>query len=527
MFEKSFPKISKVKILVVLIILGGIILRFWNFEELFYFAIDEEKGAYIIQGIASGSHFPSVGHPSSIGFRLGPLFYYIAAPLFKYLSPTPLTIGYVSVVMSVFSMLLIYRLGLRINRVTAFIALTMYSFSFLNVIYERRGWQLSFESFFILIIIHSLLELKKGKDWFLFPIIISITILTQLEVGLFTLIPLILLSFYIFRIRIVNKKYLFASIVIIFLANIGLLFFDLRHNFINSQYLMNYFKKDTAIRVQENLPLKGIRNVYMAHEIIPNTLSRTLYPSSGSNLAVQYANCPQYLNFKYNNIPDLLKLIVTFIILLTIIMFFRKKENNDKGSILKICGFYFIIHFSAIAVYTYLFHGELAEYYLVPTFVFFFIACSYFISRIWNKKTHYLLSLIMLLFIVSNSIILLRSDNPYGYKNKLHAVQYAISSVSGKPFILDSFLTCWYTGGYRYLFTFKGHEPVVSYMDNYLTEYYQPNHNINPVYKVTILTPELIGNNPVHFDEFRRNLQNSSSQQKKFGAIEVYIEKLL
>ena len=43
----------KLLFIITLIIALGLFLRLWRFEELFYYAIDEEKAAYITSSLAN------------------------------------------------------------------------------------------------------------------------------------------------------------------------------------------------------------------------------------------------------------------------------------------------------------------------------------------------------------------------------------------------------------------------------------------------------------------------------------------
>lgn len=516
---------SKYKILLICVILAGLFLRLWNFNPLFYFAIDEEKGAYIIKGIAEATHFPSVGHPSSIGFRLGPIFYYLMTPFYK-IFPAPVTIGYLSVLTSVMTGILLYKTVKRINIITAIFSVILYSFSYLNVIYERRGWQLSFESPLILLILLSILQLRKGKQKYIFVLTVAIILVTQLEIGLFTLIPFTIIAFYLLKLRL-NRKYLIICITGIFLANIGLLWFDVRHEFLNSRYLLNYFRKDSAIRIQPNLPLTGIRSVYLAHNLIPNTLARTIFPGETTNLAIQYANCPQYLQFKQSQIPLFMKISALAVIFFAFYKaFILKKNKSDEAILFRLAAIYFVVHFSAITLYTYVFQGEMAEYYLIPVFMFYFICLGSALQMLCKTKLRFLAILFIFFFTLVNSYTLVNSFHPYGLKHKLEAIESILSKVKDSPFILEAPQTCWSTGGYRYLFTLAGTEPLTSYMDENLSEYYLPDKTSIPIYRVSILTPELLGKNQQKYEEYKNKFTLSSLWSEHFGAIEVHIDKL-
>lgn len=521
------PKYRRIRLYLIisLIITLGVFLRLWKFTELFYFAVDEEKGAYIIKGIADATHFPAAGHPTSIGFRLGPIFYYLTFPLFKFFTPNPLTIGYFSIFISFFTMILLFNIARKINLLTGIFSVILYGFSYLNIIYDRRGWQLSFESPLILVIIFSMLKLREGKQFFIYPLTLSLIILTQFEVGLFTLIPKIILTFIIFKIKI-SYKQIIISLLLIFLANLPLLVFDLRHQFLNTKYLINYFKHDQSVRIAPNKPLTHQRSTYLAHNIIPYTLTRVLFPSGPDDLSVQYANCPQYLSLKQSQVKKIYIVLTIALITTAIIIWKKSKNKSPVHFLLSISFIYFLLHFSAISLYTYLFQGEMAEYYLIPTFVFLFITIGTSLSYLYKRKLKWLIITILVIFILENTIKLIKSNNSYSLRNKLQAVKYSLNIVGNKNFILESFQTCWYSGGYRYLYTLFGKEPLTSYMDQYLSEYYQPDDATKPEYQVTILTPELIGENPPGYETYREKIAREADFMNKFGAIEVYIKQI-
>lgn len=512
--------------IVFFIILAGLFLRLWNLYNLFYFAIDEEKAAYIISQIANFVHFPTVGHPSSIGFRLGPALYFLLAPFYKIFGASPITWGYLSVVTSLFSMVLIYKIGQKLGKLSGLFALILYSFSYLNILYDRRGWQLSFHSLIALIILYSFLQLKGAKEKYIFVLTAALVAASQFEVATILFIPLSLIVWKVLSIK-VSKIKIGLCILIFLISQASLLIFDIRHNFLNTKYLLNYFNPTTSERIKPNLPLTGIRRVYVAHNLIPATLTRTLFTFSPPNVAIQYANCPQYLYLKQNNIPSLMKLLTIFILLIFFYQtFINWQKNGERWILRKIISIYFILLFGGIVIYTYLFQGEMAEYYLLSAFAYFFLVVSSISNFLFQNRLKFIVFLFMFFFIVTNTRNIFLSFNPYGYKNKIGAVNYTLSIIGNDPFELDSFQTCWSTGGYRYLFTLTGRQPLRSYMDQYLSEYYQPDNLVSADYKVTILTPELTGENPQGYREFKESTTQDATYKNKFGAIEVYISKL-
>lgn len=561
-----FPK-NKKFLLVLCILFIGLVLRLWNFQNLFYFAIDEEKGAYIIKGITTLSHFPALGHPSSVGFRLGPLLYYLIAPIYKIFGPNPLNWGFLSILTSLLSMTLIYKIGTKIDKLTGIFALFLYSLSYLNVLYDRRGWPVSFHSLIALAILYSLLKIKSGNQKYIFILTFTLIAATQFEIATLLFLPLVIVAWFLFRLKVmtprpesrglykvesetpyrkpqeaihplhemaglsgtgVKRKLIIFSILLFLLSQSGFIISDLRHNFLNTKYLINYFNPAAKERIAKNVPLTGERSVYLAHNLIPSTFARTLFAFSPNNTAIQYANCSQYLKYKQSQIPIILKLSVVGVFL-TFFYFMKRmwKEQNDKAFIFKIIFLYLTIIFFGISIYTYFFHGEMAEYYLLSTFAYFFIILGFWLSKLYKSKIGRLVVILLLLvFTIDNSQKLFLSQNPYGFKNKEKAINYSLSIVGNKSFVLDSFQTCWYSGGYRYLYTLADKEPLTSYMDQYLSEYYTPDKTANPEYLVVILTPELVGSNPSGYEIYKDSINSTADHKEKFGAIEVYIKKL-
>ncbi len=475
-----------------------------------------------MQAIANGTHFPTVGHPTSIGFRLGPIYYYTFAPLVG-LFNEPQTIGYISVFVSIITMLLVYKIGKRISVKTGLVALMLYSYSYLNVLYERRGWQLSFEGILIAILVYSLIRLAEKRYFYIFPLTISLIYMTQIEIGLFTFIPLTVFFFLLRRIN-VPIVFIAISLTAVLIANSGLLVFDLRHQFLNTRYLVNYFRHDQTIRIAKNIPLTGIRASYLAHNLIPSTLARLTFPFSQPNVAVQYANCPQYLTYKQSTIPLIAKLVVIVVFLYALVLFFKNYHlRSESSSLIQIVGLFLFIHTFAIALYTYVFHGEMAEYYIQPLFLFFFLHMAIVFTKLSRSSARYVVYLGLILFIFINMQSLFNSFNPYGYSNKRSAILYSLNLVKNKPFNVESAQTCWYTGGYRYLYSMYGKNPVRSYMDEYLQEYYSPNDQ-GVEYSVSLLTPELIGANPKGYQQYETRIKQLFPIHQTFGAIKVYIK---
>src|SRR3990167_886072 len=65
----------------ILILLFGILLRFYQLEEFITFLGDQGRDAIVLKRIVTFEHFPAIGAPTSVGqVFLGPFYYYFIAP---------------------------------------------------------------------------------------------------------------------------------------------------------------------------------------------------------------------------------------------------------------------------------------------------------------------------------------------------------------------------------------------------------------------------------------------------------------
>lgn len=209
-------KRSKLHLVIYILIGLGIFLRLWKFSELFQLGIDEEKAGFIIKGITDFTHFPLVGHPSSIGFRLGPLQYYILAPFYKIFSSSPLVWGYLSVLTSVVSMILIFKIASVFGKTAGIVSLVFYAVSFLNIIYDRRGWQVSFHSLIALTILFSLIKMKKNhNNKYIYLLMIFLILASQFEIATLLFLPLTIITLNLLKIK-PSKKDAFICLLLFF-----------------------------------------------------------------------------------------------------------------------------------------------------------------------------------------------------------------------------------------------------------------------------------------------------------------------
>jgi hypothetical protein len=117
----------------------------------------------------------------------------------------------------------------------------------------------------------------------------------------------------------------------------------------------------------------------------------------------------------------------------------------------------------------------LPEYFFSPTFVPLFFVVAFVLVSIEEKiRTRFLTPIILGIFLVANLITLLSAKRSYPLSQKILAVDSVISLAANQPFAVDvqSDDPC-QIYGFRYLFTYRGIEPVASYMDPYFLWLYE------------------------------------------------------
>lgn len=234
---------NKTIIILLLIILIGAFLRFYNFSDLLRFNADQVRDAQIIDEMREGE-IPLLG-PKAGGtkFNLGPAFYYL-----EYLSGaifgfTPSGIALFIPILSTISIYLFYLLFKKIFSINATLILTfLYAISFYAIKYSHFAWNPNAIPFFIfafLILLSRIIQYSKSKDasqcistlprkycdFILLGIIIGLGI--QLHTTLLILMPLFTLlvfAYLFFKKERIDFKKIIVLFSIIILLNLPFIY---------------------------------------------------------------------------------------------------------------------------------------------------------------------------------------------------------------------------------------------------------------------------------------------------------------
>lgn len=237
-------------ILPIIVILLAVFLRFYAFGEFVTFLGDQGRDAIIIKRIVTLEHFPAIGAPSSLGqIFLGPFYYYLIAPFLLLFNFNPVGLAFGVSLLSIIGITAsFFIIKKEIDYLTALTFLVFASFSAVNVQFSRFSWNpnlLPIFSFLTICFFYKTLTKKSKLFAILFGAFLSFSVQLH-HLALLLILPITLI--YLFqKLNIKNKlaiqqySNIAISIISFFFFSLPLFIFDLRHNFLNTRNLFNFF----------------------------------------------------------------------------------------------------------------------------------------------------------------------------------------------------------------------------------------------------------------------------------------------
>lgn len=180
------------------------------------------------------------GGSESVEVFLGPFYEYLLALPAKighgyFLLPTLLNVFLNSV-----SIFLIYYLAKLItrNKTAGIISAILFAFSTAFVIASRTIWNPWFLPFFTLITFIAFVKLTQGKEKFLVIFILFLSFCTQLHASALLFVPIFLILWLVFRIKIKQKILWLYSLLALTLSYLPMIYYELTHHFVNFRNLL-------------------------------------------------------------------------------------------------------------------------------------------------------------------------------------------------------------------------------------------------------------------------------------------------
>lgn len=405
------------------------ILRFYRLSEYMTFLGDEGRDAIIIKDLLINHHFPLIGPPTSVGnIYLGPLYYYMmAVPMFIF-SLNPASAAGMNALLGVITVGLVYYFGKTwFSKFAGTVASFLYAISPVNIIYSRSSWNPNPTPLFSLLAILSFYKAHQTRNfnWLILTGAATAAALQMHYLALILLPIFAVLWFY----EVIQKKQIpnlipgtILGILAFILVMSPLVWFDLRHNFLNYRAISELLTQNNAVRGNIFLNILKMPQIY-SHDLIGRYMtSENLY----------------------------LTLILSILIILSL---FRKNWAN-------LClGVWLGVGLLGLSFY----QGSIYDHYLgflnpVP---FLLLGSLTSINFIKSKKliTYGLVFLVLCLTIVNLQKSPLRNSPGNQLKRTQDIAKFIISKSENKDFNFALLAKSNYDSAYQFYLDQYGHKP--------------------------------------------------------------------
>lgn len=241
---QNIVKNNKLELFLALcLFLVAAFFRFYQIGNLDFFTYDQARDALFIKRIIVDHKLRLIGTQSSIpGLYTGPAYYYLMAPFLLIFNLSPIGIDFGTALVSLLSVLMLYFL---IKSFTGkyFLGILLgflYAVQPQILSQSKFGWNPNMTPFWVLIFIFSIHKLLSGSKLYWLGIFISLAMVLQLHYSGMCLIPALIIIIFLFRNKIKFGKWFFVSFITFFVLMSPLVFFDLRHDFVNIKAVLNY-----------------------------------------------------------------------------------------------------------------------------------------------------------------------------------------------------------------------------------------------------------------------------------------------
>ncbi len=440
---KTFIKKNPLEFWILIgILVVAAFCRLYKINEYMTFLGDEGRDVIIVRRLLVEFHPPLIGPGTSIGnMYLGPLYYYMMAPALLLANFSPIGPAIQIAILGIITVWFVWFVGREwFGKWAGIIAAGLYAISPTIITFSRSSWNPNIMPFFSLLSIYSIWRVWKNKE-FKWLMILGIAFAFVLQshylglllaptLGIFWLLTLI----NIWKDKVTKQKFIRYSFIGLFsflLLMSPLLFFDIRHDWMNTKA----FYKFLTVR-QETVSVKPWTGIPKIPALFVQINTSLL---GGMNLIAAK--------------------IGSILILITALWVFLK--NYRKKDWVKIPMQYVLLSlwmiFALIGFGIY--KQNIYDHYFGFVFVVPYLFAGAFISKLWkfNKFAKFLGLIILIYFLVVN---LIKNPLRYSPNNQLARAQHVSEKIlnedSDKPFDLAVLAERNYEDGYRYFLELSG-----------------------------------------------------------------------
>lgn len=323
---RKFVSKNRIEIvLVIAILVVGAFCRLYQITAYMTFLGDEGRDAIIVRNLLVHRDPILIGPGTSIGsMYLGPLYYYFMAPflLLSNFSPVGPAIGVA--LLGTLTIYLVYVTGKAwFGKKAGLVSSLLYALSPTVIMYSRSSWNPNIMPFFALMSVYSMWKAYSEKKYgWLFPASVSFAFVLQSHYLGILIFPVLLvyLTLMIMENRTQKRspgsisllKSSLISLSVFTLLMSPLVFFDFRHDFLNSKALYKFLTvrqetvsirpwtaipKSYPIYEQINISLLGANNVVIGKYISLFLLIAVIWFGASKYLRVKPPNALAILIF--------------------------------------------------------------------------------------------------------------------------------------------------------------------------------------------------------------------------------------
>jgi len=410
---------------IILILIVGLMLRLYKYDQLFMYNHDNDLASWIIKDIVVDKHFRLIGQETSTqGIFIGGLFYYLQIPFYMLTQRDPIGATLLGGVLGLFYILGVYYISLKVfGKRVALFAAAIYALSFVFVFNDREIVPTQPVIFWSFAFFWGLTEILKGhfrKGLMICAVLISL--IWHLNFALILPVPLIFAAvlFSAKKPKISDMLLPFAILVVL---SSPLLLFEYRHSFIQTKALFSSLTTD-----QQDI-LSGWDKIVRIFHLVSKNYYSVVLPS------LSFPKFEQVMFF----------FIAIFVYLLTNLKKYRK--------IFTIIFLWFVIYFLFFSFYS----KRVSEYYLSGIQFIPVILLSLVFERITLKKKYrnfgYLIFSVLIILNLHRFFTVPINKSGYLERKAVVAEIKRDAKERGYPCVSVSYITNpGYELGYRYLF---------------------------------------------------------------------------
>lgn len=242
------------KILILFIVAVCLFLRLYKISGYMTFLGDEGRDALVWLRMIRYGKFTLIGPQTSIGnMYLGPLYYYLMLPFFLVLGTVGPSVGVA--LLAGATCYLLWCFGREwFSEMVGVLAALFYAISPVAIVLSRSSWNPNVMPFFALLTGWGIWQFWQKNNFFWLPVIgVTLSFAIQSHYLGLPLIPVVGIFFLIKLVELKRNKdkslnkfilnFVLCVLCFVILTLLPLVWFDLRHNFINYQSFYKFFSE--------------------------------------------------------------------------------------------------------------------------------------------------------------------------------------------------------------------------------------------------------------------------------------------